>query len=265
MFAKLLKHELKSTGSLVGVLSPAALAVGIVGGFVMRTVMNAETSAEGMEGIALMAGVLLPFVFITLFAYAFGCGIYLAVQFYKRKFTDEGYLTFTLPVKTWQIYLSSLLNILLWTLVIGLVTFLSFGCMMIIAMYDTEAWHMMQEYGFDFPQQLEDLVSELDGLLAVSSVAGFVSSGVMLITSITLGSVVAKKHKILGSIACYYVISMATGVLSSVFSVMPEYSTVDMQVQLTQVYTASLVQHLIVILAGSALSIWLMDKKLNLP
>lgn len=263
MFAKLLKHEIKSTAGLLGILSPAALAVGIIGGFVMRGVMNPPATAQGTEEVSLLAGMLLPFVFLSLFAYAFGGEIYLAVQFYKRKFTDQGYLTFTLPVRSWQIYLSSLLNMLLWTLVIGTVTIVSFLAVIFIAMYDTEAWHMMMDSVSQFPVEMQPVFGEFGIWSVLNPIIAFVSGNVLLITSITMGCVLAKKHKILVSIGCYYVISMVLSTVSTIFSTISMFRSVE--IQLDQIFMASSLQNLFVILAGSVLSVWLMDKKLNLP
>lgn len=262
MFAKLLKHEIKSTGGLLGILSGAALAVGVVGGFVLRFVMNTSASAQDTEASTLLAGMLLPFVFISLFAYAFGGEIYVAVRFYKRKFTDQGYLTFTLPVHGWEIYLSSLLNMMLWSLVIGIVMFLSIGALILIAVYDTEAWYMMLEAFEQYPLEMELVFAELGPWSVVAAILSFLSGNVLLITSITLGCVVAKKHKVLSSIGFYYLISMAVSSVSSTLSI--SYAS-ELEASFDTIYMTSSALYAVVILLGSWLSIWLMDKKLNLP
>ena len=258
MFAKLLKHEIKSTGGLLGILSGAALAVGVVGGFLLRSSMNTSVAGNTNELLSVVSSVATPFIFLSLFAYAFGGLIYLAVQFYKRKFTDQGYLTFTLPVRAWQIYLSSLLNMMLWTLVICVVTILAFACTYLIGIYDTEVWHMMMDMGIDVSVEAESLFPEYGIWNIVNPIVSFISGNVLLITSITLGCVVAKKHKVLGSIGCYYLISLLINSVSTYLGF--EY---DASVEMTYMISSAL--YAVVILLGSWLSIRLMDKKLNLP
>ena len=121
MFAKLLKYEWKATSKLLGVLSLAALGVGVVGTSVLKilVVSFADGIGDGLEGF--IPVILIPAMIMIVFAliaYAFGSVIILMYRFYKNKFTDEGYLTFTLPVNSHQIFLSSLLNMLIWLMII---------------------------------------------------------------------------------------------------------------------------------------------------
>ena len=260
MFAKLLKHELKSSGGMLGLLNLAALAAGIIGGFLLRINMNVPTLMAENEGLYMLTLISLPVVSFSLLGFGFGAEIYLAVQFYKSKFTDRGYLTFTLPVHTWQIYLASLVNLMLWSLLTIVVICIAFFGLFFIGIYDTEAWHSLMQ--IDFGYEFEIALSEFEGFHPLYIIAEYVSSSVRLLTSITLGSVLAKKHKVLGSIGAYYCISMVIGALNTWISGTILY---DAEPQLQQILLPSAILSVIVILGGSALSIYLMDRKLNLP
>lgn len=261
MFAKLLKHEIKATGGMLGLLSLAALAVGVVGGFLLRYNMNASANAETAEVLSVVSAVALPLIFLSLVAYALGSEIYLAVQFYKRKFTDQGYLTFTLPVRGWQIYLSSLLNIILWTVVISVVSCIAFACIFCIGVLGTEVWNRLMELPLDIEREFQYAYSEL-GISPLYMVVEFLCSNVMLVTSITLGSVLAKKRKVLGAIATYYCATMLIGAVNSWISGMMLNTA---NPQLDVFFNTSTVISCVVMVLASMLSIWLMDKKLNLP
>lgn len=263
MFAKLLKHEVKSTGGLLGLLSLGALAVGLIGGFLMRFTMNTPADAEISDIMLLVFEIAIPFAFLSLIAYAFGGMIYLAVQFYKRKFTDQGYLTFTLPVPVWQIYLSSLLNILLWTTIILIVVIIAFVCMFLIGMYDTEVWHRLLDINREFGLGMENMMSQMQvDFNPIHSIVEFVSSNVLMITAITLGAVLAKKHKVLGILGCYYGMSLLISGFHSWLS-LTFLDSADFE--MSTVYLLSSATNVLVIIGGSALSIWLMNRKLNLP
>ena len=263
MFAKLLKHEIKSTGGLLGLLSLGALAVGVIGGFLMRFTMNMPDNTELMDILLLVFEIAIPFAFLSLIAYAVGGTIYLAVQFYKRKFTDQGYLTFTLPVPVWQIYLSSLLNILLWSIIILIVVIIAFGSIFFIGMYDTEVWHRLLDMNRQLGLGMEDMMSQMQmDFSPIHSIVKFVSGNVLMITAITLGAVLAKKHKVLGALGSYYGMSL---VITAVNSALTTTFLDSADYEISMVYTLATATNLIVIAAGSALSIWLMSRKLNLP
>ena len=263
MFTKLLKHEFKATAGLLGVLSAAALGMGVLGGFLLRLNTNAPGTLYADEAVYSIAVIALCFIMISLFAYSFGGGIYLIIRFYKSKFTDQGYLTFTLPVSVWQIYLSSLLNMMFWSLVIGLVTIIAFVSVFLIGMYDTVVWHMMQESPIPFDQIFDSFGEIFGGFGVVFAIVSFVYTSVLTLTSITLGCVAAKKHKILASIGCYYLISVVISSLTSALSTEVIFSGNTFDTNM--LFLPTICVQVFVVIAGSWLTIWLMNKKLNLP
>ena len=261
MFAKLLKHEMKATAGSIGLLSLAALVMGVLGGFMMRHIVNAagQQQFDKLSGILIL---LYVFVFFGLFAYALGSELFLAYQFYKRKFTDEGYLTFTLPAHSWQIFLSSMVNIMVWTLIIGLVTALAIGAILLIGIVGTPVWQELSGHGLQFPD-MADVMAEFHPLVILYSIAQYVSSTVIMMTCITLGSVLAKKHKILASIGVYYGWSLVMGVITT--QLLGDVLYMATELDFTRVYTIETILLLTVSMGGFLLSCWLMDKKLNLP
>lgn len=262
MFAKLLKHEMKSTAGSIGLLSLAALGLGILGGGMLRYIVN----AAGDKGFQDIYGILIlfyVFIILGLIAYALGSEIFLNYQFYKRKFTDEGYLTFTLPAHSWQIFLSSMVNIMIWTLVIGVVTFLSMAAIFLIGILGTPVWeHFVAE--FSVPADFQVTVGKSDVMVLLYGVAQFVSSIVIMMTCVTLGSVLAKKHKILGAIGVYYGWSLIMSFITTQLLGDALY-VATAELDFTRVYTIETILLLAVSMGGFLLSCWLMDKKLNLP
>jgi len=266
MFAKLLKHELRSTSGLLGILSACALGVGVLGGLLLRFVMNRPDLDNVTEILAILSIVALPFIFLSLIAYAMGGEIYLAIQFYKSKFTDQGYLTFTLPVRGWQVYLASLINMMLWMFIITVVTFLAFACTVVIGFMDTVMWQEMQEIGIMFSFEELEIFDNLYLWSVIQGAIEFISSNVLLITAITLGCVLAKKHKVLASIGMYFAISFAVSIINAVITFYFYFlSFVSMDLQMDMAYIIGTLLHFAVIVGGSVLSVWLMSKKLNLP
>lgn len=260
MFAKLLKHEFKSTAGMMGLLSLGALSLGLMGGLMLRYMVNAGES-RAYYALDAIFSLLFGFVFLALLAYALGSQLYLAAQFYKRKFTDEGYLTFTLPVRCWQIFLSSFLNVLFWTVVIILVTLIAFVLIFVVGLLDTEVLQKIQE--MNILGQTKEIFSDADLGTPVHSIIEFVSGIVIMLSSITIGSVLAKKHKILGAIGTYYAVSLLLSGIST--WLMGMSLAPDTAIDTQRMYMISSAVNIVASGAGFFLSTWLMEKKLNLP
>lgn len=261
MFAKLLKHEMKATAPTVGLLSLAAIGIGVVGGFMMRYLINRieQQNFDEVDGVFVL---LYVFVFLALMAYALGSEIFLNYQFYKRKFTDQGYLTFTLPAHSWQIFLSSMVNIMIWSLVIGAVMILAIGSIFVIGIVGTPVAEEFNVQNFSYPE-LEDLFGEVSPALVSYTISSFISSIVVMMTCVTLGSILAKRHKIMAAIGVYYAWSLILGMIST--QLMGSILYVSSELDFTRVYTIETAIQLAVAMGGFLLSTWLMDRKLNLP
>lgn len=271
MFAKLLKHEWRRSVGTMGILGLAIVGVGILGGVILRTLT--EFSADLNE--AAYVGITLSLVFMGLAMV--GCAaameLILLYRFYKSKFTDEGYLTFTLPVNSHQIFLSSGLNILIWSLISGVVLFL--GAVLFYGIgtagYEYSALLSTDEWR----QVLEELAPSA-GYTATLILQGLIApfySVVIALSCITVGSVAAKKHKILAAFGIYYGISYLTSIITSTLTVLLSLNETMLQASgMDYIYDASaqtmaltIVWELLLMVGGYFLSTHLMKKKLNLP
>jgi len=216
MFAKLLKHEFKSVKNTMFLLCGAALIAGILGGLIVWIMENAPAAGENIFvsiiGILFMIGTILILV---------GCctaiPIILWLRFYKSKFSDEGYLTFTLPVTSHQILLSSLLNILIWMVisvlvaVIGICFILSPAFLYVDFNDVTSIFEAASSDGFTVMYSLTMLFGAISSILY---------SVVIPPMCITIGAQVARKYKLLAGFGIYYglnmILSIITGIMSAI-------------------------------------------------
>lgn len=260
MFAKLLKHEWKATWGILGMLSLCALGAGVVGAVMLRLLIDAAETNQNNPLNAISPSVLM-FVLLGLMVYSVGGSILLYFRFYKNKFTDEGYLTFTLPAKSWEIFLASLVNILIWSVIIGLVVCVSVGLILVLGLgelmkdiFPADAWQ----------QLLESVDGEVILNLAMNAVNA-VSNVVVIMACITLGAVVAKKHKLLVAVGFYYAASTVRNTVSTIVMA----STMESAQTFGEVMTVSSVSNgiigVLLGVGGFFLSVYLMDHKLNLP
>ena len=278
MFAKLLKHEWKATRGLLGIFSLAAVIAGGVGALALRFIVEyadkmANVTMDGMgvqiESAAIGGlGMLLAFVMLALVAYYLGTQIVLLARFYKNKFTDEGYLTFTLPVKTHQILGATWLNMLIWTVISALVVLLCVAVMLVgatsgVRLPGEDIWtDAFAYYGDTF-----DVINGYAGLTVLSAVVEWLLAPLIAMTCITIGAVAAKKHKILVAIAVYYGYSMVRGIVSTVVTAVVTIAGFQAGVEsmLEMSAACGLLVQLLVALICWLLTNYLINNKLNLP
>ena len=272
MFRKLLKHEFLATRGLLGTLTCAALFLSIPGGAVLRLLINLiqnEQANDTMQSLGIIGLFFsLFFIMLALVAYTLSVQIYLYWRFYKHKFTDEGYLTFTLPVTCTQIYLSSYVSILLWTLISGLVVTLSMNLIALIGageyLLDPEVISEINTV-FDITLSAYSDISS-PALWIISMLVSVLAAPAIPMVCITLGAVLAKKHKILMAFVMYYAITTVLSFIQSVLTVFLGLvldSDPILYFNLSTLLSCALSAGLAV--GGSVLSIWLTRHKLNLP
>ncbi|MBQ8579194.1 MAG: hypothetical protein IJ448_00680 [Oscillospiraceae bacterium] len=287
MFSKLLKHEWRANRGLMGLLSLAALGIGIMAAIVLRVLVNYGGEMLSSDDIALELSAMgmyamLFFSAVALCVYAVAVQFVLLYRFYKNKFTDEGYLTFTLPVKTWQIYWSSLLNMLLWMAISLAVIAVVVSLVVLIGtakdgFINTDIFAALDELRYYLGQM------DMDEVLQWEPLDSYMAAGVlqliqMLIAPfyglivpmacITMGAVLAKKHKILASFGIYYAVNFVVGIVSSVATMVPSVlflGTADMGPYMVTTAAIELIITLGLSLGGYFTTLALMKHKLNLP
>lgn len=284
MFRKLLKYEWRANARLFWILSLAALGVALLGGGAMRTANYIVATSQSDVAIATVVPgmyALCFFCFLALIAYVSAVEIINLVRFYKNKFTDEGYLTFTLPVTARQIYLSTFVNILVWMLISCVIMMVGFFIMLAIGMGETlrewmadadlqYIWQMLMEGFAGLQNEMESLKGYnlylvLMGITMVLSPLYMVS---LIMGCLTVGSVLAKKHKILASIGIYYLFSVVSSTITSSLTGTFTLSAIEMD-SFFMIYNGTYIVQILmmigVIVGGFFLSTHLMKNKLNLP
>ena len=229
MFTKLLKHEWQATRGILALLCVIILVAGItIGGTMHIMVSGSQDSATvSVDGSAVastlqpisefaeVACVLLIMAGVSAVAIcSAGSLFFLIYRFYKHCFTDEGYLTFTLPVTTHQILLSSLVNTIIGELIMVVAVCLSVGIAVLLfltAFPENLIWADVS-VGLKeaFSQIWTSLVEHMDVLTSMTAtgIIGALSELIILMLAVTIGAIIAKKHKILAAVGVYYGISL---------------------------------------------------------
>lgn len=301
MFGKLLKYELKSNYKLFGILSLVALVIGLAGGTLIRGMfitadLVKNEFALGMAEMSLFSMATLCFAAISIYTAAVQYINY--YRFYKHKFTDEGYLTFTLPVKAESIFWSSFLNIFAWMILSTIVAGVAAALMFTIGVGPwivKEIMNMLREIGPMPPLEMitweewKELLSLIWDLIEAIVKEGMLQTGaplyyciaalqtiltpfysmILTMSCIVVGSVLVKKMKLLVSIGIYVVFTAMTATLLQISVYVPSFvASLDYTHYFYWMSMPLIGQVLLqvgVIIGGYFLCIHLMKKKLNLP
>lgn len=275
MFAKLLKYDLRAVFKHWWIAAAVSVLVSALGGVCISIVNVNYTSYGALQTIAIL-GIVLSVIGIVLF-YVLS-ELLVLIRYYKNFYSDEGYLTFTLPVSKSSLLNSKLLMSLIVFVVSTVVLFLDIGIMLMIGYADEIFKPFFWEQIFAV---IADITKVLGGYTAVYIVEGIVAlltlwvfTALAIFLCITVASMLVHKHKVLAAVGIYYV---ATGVISGLIEVLilrfSFYHIIEKIVELQRVPCLNSVTFLIlggIAVAGIAsallymLHVWLLERKLNL-
>ena len=228
MLKKCLKYDLRAVGRPWVLLSVISLGAALVAAIAFRAFLENVMAEEVSETLGVLStfgalgGGLCLFAMIA----AFVVSLFLVYwRTYTNFFTDEGYLTFTLPVKRSTLYLSKVLadaivgtaTVLVFLLGVVLLLLIApptmgdglFNTVVFEALGDSIAGAWVSADGWLIPWIL---------VLSPALFAFQLYGSGLVFLAITMGSVVAKKHKVLAAIGLYYAITAGVSLVTQILS-----------------------------------------------
>lgn len=222
---KMLKHDLRAVWPVWRILAPLVLLVAVFSGVVVRFASSEaayDIVPQNLQWImAITASLLTSLWPMMMSAFVVVILILIVIRYYKNFFTDEGYLTFTLPVSRTKLLNSKILMAFIWmgaTLVVCLIAYISFTLILSVGTVEVSP-----------PVDVYPDMSEPDPLfgdfgmlfflfeLIVFCVMFYAADILLLLLCITFGSVIVKRAKLLLGLGLYYVINSFIGVAMYVF------------------------------------------------
>ena len=211
--------------------------------------------------------------FLIIMAVSFGTYIVIAVRFYKNMFSDEGYLTKTLPVTCSQHLISKIIAGSIWAIIDGIVLLASAALVMVtpsvINIYAEHKDVIFAEFGLNRPGAMTSYIA----VMVLLSLLGAVSSVIMIYCSIAFGQLFSS-HRILGAVVSYFVITMLLSVLATMLMVISGFFTIygpgvssanfDFLAYIMSIYKTSLLLCVGTLIAGYIATYYIMKKKINL-
>ena len=227
MLKKLLKYDLNAIWKLWVALSAALLGMAVFMSLLIRfSIVSSLASSSSLFSLFLVLG-----------SFVSGFGVIIAwsgilivtpimcyIRYFKNFFSDEGYLTFTLPVKRSTLYLSKVINVFIFNVGNVIVTIIA---ILLALMIIPETGNNGAILNFEILKTLWSgivwlwqelglwLAVYLLGIILLATACSLYQIG-MIHLCITVGATVAKKHKVLAALGIYMGISF---ILSSVYQV----------------------------------------------
>lgn len=135
MLRKLIKHELRATGRMMGPMLLIVLVAAVGGNISTYRLLETSNGVLNTLGIVLLTAFFIAILASGVMAFAL-----MVERFYKNLLRDEGYLTMTLPVSVHEHIWAKLLTSLIWWIAVLAVAAVS----MLILVFSR---NMMQEIG----------------------------------------------------------------------------------------------------------------------
>lgn len=215
MLGKLMKYEIKATARWFLPFYAALIIISILNRLLLQNT-NLENNSITFSGIITTLSLM---VFILLVVGLMAVTLIVSIiRFYKSLLGDEGYLMFTLPVKTWMHIVNKLLIAMLWSVLSSLCAILS----IIVLIPTTEL------------QGIDKAFAELEMFFGKT---GYITLPVMIIVTIALSilqvyAAIAlghqfNKYKLLASFGMYLAINTICQFVSML--VLPAFGLVFLQ------------------------------------
>lgn len=261
MFVKLLKQEWRAIREILGLLCLIILLCGVVIG----CVTNYMVTANAPNSVTVTCILLFTAGVIGVGVCCAGSIFLVLWRYYQSRFTDEGYLTFTLPVNNHQILLSSIaisvIAIALTILAALAAIAIAFGGYF-LAFREYVAWQEVVEaiqlWWPEFRDSFREVAPELAKFSAMMLTGAF-AQFLLLMLAVTIGAVLARKHKILAAFAAHFGINF----LRSAIFIGSAIQT-DTENAMMSLFCRESLRNVLMILVAYGVMYWLTKKKLNL-
>lgn len=275
MLIKLFKYEWKFFWKVPATINLALVIITLLG--ITSLISPLWTLDYDIIG-ALMATSLL-FYYLSIFAGSIAVSVYIAIRFYKNVYTDEGYLTNTLPVTPRQIILSKLFVGVLWTAITGLVIMFSVLILVAVGLYsygDNSIIEIIRELMLAW-NDMAEIFREIGFrpfsftfLCVIYSIISTFFSILMLYSAISLGQMFSR-HKVAGAIIWYFVEYMVVQFGSSILMTIIGFSVVnrlDYYDSISSIFDPIMIGSIFLYLLGGfglyCITEYMLKKKLNL-
>ncbi|MFV0363957.1 MAG: hypothetical protein ACK5LL_12870 [Suipraeoptans sp.] len=201
MLGKIIKYDFRYLNKMLLLIHAFLLMYTLAARFILSPIAEKTNISD-----SILMLVILMYVIILL-ATSFGTYIFIAVRFYKNLFSDEGYISRTIPVKSSTHLLAKTISGFIWafldTIILLATVFLLFSSS-VFTSGSGDISEFLKYWGIGGVQIT---------IFVLTLIIGTLSNVVMIYIAIALGQTFAS-HKVISSVAMYFVVSMAISIIS---------------------------------------------------
>ncbi|MSR94478.1 hypothetical protein FYJ34_09470 [Clostridiaceae bacterium 68-1-5] len=234
MLGKLIKHDFKALNRFLLIMH----------GFLLLFAVAVRIFLPLYENVIFSLFLILYILFLI--GVSFATYITIAVHFYKNLFSDEGYLTRTLPVSRGTHLLSKTITGTVWAIANLLLIIVS----LCITISMPEVWNALLENkvrimtGLGLPADFGLLQLVLSSLVVIALQC--FTSVCMVYVSVMIGQLFTR-HRILGSVVAYFSISTVLSLLSFVAAAVATFSASQSSGALMYLYNPQSLAHIVLV------------------
>ncbi|MDF2542200.1 MAG: hypothetical protein K0S47_1918 [Herbinix sp.] len=260
MLSKLLKHEFNATARYFLPIYLILLLVSIINRFTFHL--------DIFEG---SLGVISGLLFMTFIIIVIGVIVVTVVasimRFYKNFLSEEGYLMFTLPVRTHELITSKLLITMVWS-IISIVLVLSSLFIVFVTPENYDGFksgltEFFNAFHREFGKNTTLFIVELIVLILFATIAWIL----LIYVSIAVGQLF-NRHKLLGSFIAYFAIYTALQIIISLLvafvGLYIHFDTSEITTVIKYIFPISCVVEIMISILFYGVTNFLFQRKLNL-
>lgn len=276
MLGKLIAYEFRGVWKPALIILVIMAVAGVAGSMSLATVdaltdNYSYSSSDVTTDLSIVLTLFTLFAGFIVWAGVVGLFIVTVVRFYRTMFTDEGYLTLTLPVSTAALVMAKHL--------VGFVI-MAAGTALAIILYSMMLAPLTSDYGLSASTTILAMLSGSFGFfddqapaaVAAGAVNAIVGIGYQLglaYLALTMGAWLAKRHKVAAAVGIYLGISWLLSLVFSVANVLAlvgigDYGWETVTMMTGAVSVAQMVCYAVAAAACVALSVFLVRRKVDL-
>lgn len=216
MLGKLIKYDLKAMNRYLVVIHLMLLITALIGRFVAVSDFLEDPGKLSSVGAIMIGFGILLFIALCMAA-VFGTLAIVGIHFYKNLFSDEGYITLTLPVSKGCHLAAKTISGSIWLLIDQMLVMGSIGILVlvkpVIEMLTIYGRESLTEMGFPQSFGIGSMVLVVAALGLVSAVINTAT----LYVSVVLGQLFGN-HRVLGALVMYFCINTLMSLIIGVIS-----------------------------------------------
>ena len=274
MLGKLIKYDIKSMNRFLIVIHAFLLILTLLIRIFVSGPLFSNESYLDTPQFGCAVGILIALYIILMVAAYFATYLIVAIRFYKHLFSDQGYLTHTLPVTKGQHLLAKTISGSLWGIIDMLLIFLSlfiiFATPEVVQIFRENAAELRTALGFTGANGNISLGMVL-AALALFTLLGIISSVIMLYASVAIGQM-ASGHRVLGAVVSYFVMTTLLSIVTTIVMtgtglftpIIYDYESFNVVTYTADCFKLTGILSVIVSVILYLITYWIMEKKVNL-